>query len=117
MSIKDFYRGDTKKYRLKVRDKKTGDPISVDGGELFFTLKQSKTDDDVNAILQKSTTGSETDPTNPTGEVEMILSSSEADVTPGSYYYDFQFVSSSGEVYTLLSDKVKVLADITRSTS
>lgn len=117
MSIKDFYRGDTKKYRLKVRDKKTGNPISVDGGQLFFTLKQSKTDSDEDAILQESTTGSEADPSDPIGEIEMTLSSSETNVTPGSYYYDFQFVSSSGEVYTLLADKVKVLVDITRSTT
>jgi len=115
MGIKNFYRGDTKKYRLKVKDKQTGKPISVHNGQLFVTFKINKTDEDMDAVLQKSVMATEADQLDPTGEVEIVLSSSETDIEPVTYYYDFQFVSSSGEVVTVLSDKVKVLADITRS--
>lgn len=115
MGIKNFYRGDTRKYRLKVRDKETGDPISVDNGTLYFTLKKNKTDEDVDAILQKSVIGVEAEPASPTGLIEIILSNTETEIEPGSYYYDFQFVSSIGEVFTIISDRVKVLSDITRN--
>ncbi|MEA1926734.1 MAG: hypothetical protein U9N73_00890 [Candidatus Auribacterota bacterium] len=115
MGIKNFYRGDTKKYKLKIRDKQTGDPISVNGGQLFLTFKVKNTDDDADAVIQKIINCTEANPAEPTGEVELILSSTETNITPGTYCYDFQFVSSEGEVMTILSDKVKVLVDITRS--
>jgi len=115
MSIKDFYRGDTKKYRVQIKDK-AGDPLSVDGGLLTFTLKRSVKSTDEDAALQVSVTGTETDPADPEGIIEITLSSSDTDITPAEYSYDFQFVSSTGDVTTVLADKVKVLADVTRST-
>jgi len=115
MSIKNFYRGDTKKYKLKVQSKDTGDPISVDGGQLFLTFKSDQKDDDIDAAIQKSVACTESDPADPTGEVELTLSSTDTNVDPGTYFYDFQFVASDGEVTTILSDKVRILPDITRS--
>jgi len=116
MGIKDFYRGDTKKYRLKIQDK-TGSPISVDGGLLTVTFKRSIKDDDEDAALQVSQTGSETDPLAPEGIIEITLSHSHTNIAPATYFYDFQFVSDDGEVTTVLAGKVTVMADTTRSIS
>ena len=115
--IQNFYRGDTKKYKLTITSQATGEPISVDGGVLFFTLKQNRADPDEDAFIQKTVNCTEIDPTDPAGEIEIMLTNSETDITPSTYYYDFQFVSESGEVITIISDEVQVLTDITRSTS
>lgn len=112
--INDFYRGDTKKYKMRVRDGDTEEPISVHNGKLYFTLKKSQSLTDDEATLQVIATGSETDQLNPEGIVSMTVPASDTKlITPGDYYYDFQFVSESGEVTTVLAGKVKVLKDVT----
>jgi hypothetical protein len=118
--IKDFFRGDTKKYTFRLRDKRTGKPISVHKGVLTFTLKRRKDDPDSEAVLQKSVVGKEYDTRNPEGIITLVLTNDETSVPPGTYYYDFQFVSCTGEVTTILpgqidSGKVKIKQDVTRS--
>ncbi|RKZ98612.1 MAG: hypothetical protein DRQ46_01540 [Gammaproteobacteria bacterium] len=118
--IKNFYRGDTRKYLVTIRDKETGDPVSVDGGVLTVTFKASKSDLDANAALQVIVNAVEADPANPTGEIRIVLTSTDTDIEPGNYFYDFQFVSTIDEVTTILpqenqEDKVKILEDVTRT--
>jgi len=118
--IKSFYRGDTRKYLVTIRDKITDAPVSVDGGVLTVTFKGTKADLDVDAALQVIVNAIEADPANPTGEIRIVLTSTDTDIEPGSYFYDFQFVSSSNEVTTILpqenqEDKVKILEDVTRT--
>lgn len=118
-ALADFYQGDTRKYRVIVKNKITGEPISVDGGTLFITFKSSKSDTDENAAIAVSFPATEVDPQNPTGEILATLTAANTSVPYASYYYDFQFVSSGGEVTTLLPQykvhepKVKILEDIT----
>jgi hypothetical protein len=112
--IADFYRGDTKKYKLVVKSKDSGEAISVDGGKLYFTLKKSQSQTDDEAALQIVADGTETDPLTPEGIVYMTVPASDTKtLTPGDFYYDFQFVSASGEVTTVLAGKVKVMKDTT----
>ena len=116
--IKPFFRGDTKKYKLVVTH--DGLPVSIDGGTLTATFKSDKSLLDSEAEIQVSATGVEADPAHPTGMIHLVLSHTDTDVAPGSYYYDFQYVSASGEVTTILpqqgdSGKVRIKEDITRT--
>jgi len=119
--IKSFHRGDTRKYKVTMTDKSTGQPVSVDGGVLTITFKKEKETLDADAELQVVTPGVEADVQNPTGEILATLpAAATAVLEPEHHYYDFQFVSSTGEVTTILPqenqvDKVKILEDITRS--
>jgi len=112
MSIPDFYRGDTKKYKVIVRDKETQDPISVDGGVLTVSMK--KKEKDTTFLLQEIVNAIEPDPQNPTGEIQITLPSEKTEILPvGDVFYDFEFVSSISEVTTILAGTVKILYDVT----
>jgi hypothetical protein len=111
--IKDFYRGDTQRYRLTLTDAETGDPIDITGGSMWFTMKAKITDNDADAVVQKHVT-SHIDPAN--GVTEVVVEASDTvDTKPGTYYYDFQYVDSIGNVKTILAGKVKLLSDVTRT--
>lgn len=112
--INDFYRGDTKKYKFKLRDKETQAPISVDGATLTATLKKTQSLPDSEAALQVHAIGVEADPLNPTGEISIVFTHADTEIDAITYFYDFQLVSSSNEVTTVLSGKVAVLKDTTR---
>jgi hypothetical protein len=111
--IQDFYRGDTQRYKLTLKDVSTGTPIDLTGATIWFTMKSAITDDDTNAVIQKQVTN-HIDAIN--GVTEIVISSAETqDLKLGSYYYDFQYVASNGDVKTILTGKVKVLGDVTRT--
>ena len=121
--LKPFYRGDTRKYRFTLLSKTTGLPLSVDGGRIFCTFKSDKSLTDENAEIYKSAATIEADPQNPTGIMDITLDAADTEVTPGNYYFDFQFVGASGEVTTLIplkdednnhKDKVRIFEDVTR---
>jgi len=117
--ISNFRRGDTRKYKITIRDKITKNPISVDGGKMIVTFKSQKSDSDADAVIQVVTLTSEADPANPTGVIQIVLSNTDTEINPGQYYYDFQFTSSSGEVTTVIptedmDDRIKILEDVSR---
>ena len=115
MSLADFYRGDTRKIKITIRNGETQEPISVEGGKLTVTFKKSATALDADADLQVTTNTTEADPQNPTGEMFITLSNTDTEIDPATYFYDIQFVSATNEVTTILAGKVKVLTDITRT--
>jgi hypothetical protein len=120
IGIKNFKRGDTRKYKLQIKDKDTGNPVSVHNGTLYVTFKSDKSMPDNEAEIQVIVNCIEPDPANPLGEIQVVLSSDDTNILPGSYYYDFQFVSSTGEVTTILptedhEERVKILEDVTRT--
>ncbi len=122
VAINNFYRGDTRYYTITMTNQATGEPISVDGGKLTITFKVNKADLDEDAALQVVTLGVEPDPIIPLGIINAVLTDTDTDIEPGNYYYDFQFVSASGSVTTLLpqeihEDRIKILEDITRTTT
>lgn len=92
----------------------TGTPVDLTGGTVWFTVNTSNSPStDSGAVIQKSTS-SFTDPTS--GVVTFTLSSTDTDITPGTYYYDTQFVAADDSVTSTKRDKFIVISDITRST-
>lgn len=114
MSISDFYRGDTQTYKITIRDKVTGTPVDITGSTFWFTLKEFPDLPDSEASIQKSVTN-HADPTN--GVTIITLTPADTgSLSPNTrYYYDFQWVTNTGDVHTIIAGKVKVLQDITRS--
>lgn len=111
--IQNFYRGDTQRYKLTLKDATTGSPIDITGATIWFTMKPAISDDDTNAIIQKQVT-THTDAVN--GITEVVLTNADTqNLSLGTYYYDFQYVAANGDVKTILTGKVKVLGDVTRS--
>lgn len=116
ITIRDFFRGDTKKYTILITDK-DGDSVCVNGGKLTFTLKESLKDDDSQALLQISEIGVD-DCNNPQGKIQIVVPASATNSLPiKKLYYDFQYVSPSGDVTTLTDEKakVKIMEDTTRT--
>ena len=110
--LESFYRGDDFTMDLTIRDNE-GFRVDLTNCTVFFTIKENKTDSDDEAILATDDGGGG----NNEGETKIEISSTESDIDPGTYYYDFQLVDSNNKVATLLSGTVEVLHDITKRTT
>jgi hypothetical protein len=82
-------------------------------GTVYFTV-QSTNDptNDSSVIIQKTAT-SFTDATN--GRHVFTLGHSDTDITPGTYYYDAQFVDNQGSYLSSYQGEFIVVSDITRT--
>ncbi|RLC78629.1 MAG: hypothetical protein DRJ03_24950 [Chloroflexi bacterium] len=119
--IKSIRRGDTKKYKIHLFRKDTGENIPANG-TLTFTMKSDNDMPDSEAELQVSVTRNDDDINNPDGLLFLTVPSAKTKIPPGMYYYDFQFVSDSGEVTTVLpraededTGQVELLQDTTET--
>ncbi|RLB91777.1 MAG: hypothetical protein DRH10_01035 [Deltaproteobacteria bacterium] len=119
--IKNIRRGDTKKYKVHLRNEETGENIPANG-TLTFTLKSDVDLADTEAELQASVTRNDDDINTPDGLLFLIVTAAETKIDIGSYFYDFQFVSDSGEVTTILprdededEGKVQILPEVTKT--
>lgn len=112
MAIRDFYRGDTQIYKLRLTDPEHS-PIDLTGCTIWFTMKLNPDDPDSAALIQKVVT-THTNPTN--GETKVSLTAEDtAKLIPGKcHYYDFQYKSTSDQVVTLEAGRVTILRDITQ---
>jgi hypothetical protein len=108
--LKNLIRGDAFSIIIPVRNA-DGTPFDFTGYKAFLTVKPSideegeMTADDTDAVLQVEVS-SITDPTD--GEVIIPVTASDMEIPPGTYYYDVQFVPSSGEPWSLKYDEFVV---------
>jgi len=111
-------RGDTYKENWVIKDE-SGTPINITGGKLYFTLKNSVSDPDPGALQLTSATGEGITITDaPNGAATMTMTSAQtAALNVQTYYYDIQYKSSSGEIFTLARGTMTVESDVTQSTS
>jgi hypothetical protein len=117
--LKNLIRGDAFTLTIPV---KSADGTSFDftGYKVFLTVKEAidaagqMTLDDTDAVLQVEV-ASVDDPTE--GVVVIPVSAVDMEIAPGTYYYDVQFVPSSGEPWSLKYDEFIVVPDVTRRTS
>ena len=92
-------------------------PLSgmANGATALFTVKPTQydvTSNDSTAVFQKRVAL-----TNNTGQ-DPILPTDVSDTNlPGTYYYDYKVIDSTGEVFLITTDKFKLTASPTNVTS
>ena len=99
---------DTKSYKFTV--KRNGVAVDVSGYSVYFTVKESFEDEDVDAIISKNTVFP-TDANSEAGIGYLELTSEETDVDIGKYYYDMKFVDT-GYRETFLRGKYNIIPSI-----
>jgi hypothetical protein len=111
--LSPLVRGDD--WTIKLVITSNGTPVNITGYSFWFTLKADiDTADPGNLQVTASSTGS-----NATSGILYINVSSTltGNLIPQTYNYDIQQIDTGNKVQTLLIGKVKVVKDITRSTS
>ncbi len=104
----DVFRRDDKTYNLAFTDA-DGAAIDLTGATIFFTVKTNETDIDDDALIKVE----QSSHSNATGGLTTIsVTNSQTDIAPGSFFYDFQYVTSGGIVTTVLSGRYNILQDI-----
>lgn len=105
-ALKDFYRGDTKRYRITFNQ-------DVAGGSLLLTMKRSLEDPDSSAVVQQAGV---MDPHDAQGQVFggyiTLDAATTKQITPGEYWVGIQFTNAAGEVATLLAQRIRVKYDV-----
>lgn len=110
----EIIRGDSETIEFELTD--NGEAVDLTGSEVFFTAKPALTNDagDTTAVIKKNVT-SHSDPTE--GKTQIILTSTDTNVTPGIYYYDIQVKKSGNIITSIKARQLEVLADVTRRIS
>jgi hypothetical protein len=104
------YRGDTAADQFTI----TRDGTAVDITGCSFKLTVNSEKDPVDATTQLFTvdgtiTGAAA------GEVEFAPDATQADQSPGRYYYDVQMTDATGAIRTAAKGVYRILQDITKS--
>lgn len=89
--------------------------IDITGYIIFFTVKTLATldSDDTSALIQKTIT-SHTSPT--TGQSLLTLTSTDTNQTAGTYYYDLQVKTPSGNIISCEKGEFIIAQDVTKRT-
>jgi hypothetical protein len=112
-TINNVIRGDTRTVNLTFLDSDGVTPINLAGGTVYFTVNSSSDpSDDTSKAIQKSAT-SFTSPS--TGQHTFTLTHADTNITPGSYWYDTEFVDAVGNYLSSYRGKFIVESDITRT--
>ena len=115
--LSPLVRGDD--WTIKLVLTSDGSALNITGNTYWLTLKENIDDADPGALQVTATPDVSTSPTEASQGI-IYIKASRTDtntLTAKTYNYDVQQVDSSGNVQTLLIGKVKVVKDITRSTS
>ncbi len=112
-TISNVIRGDTRQVNLTFLESDGSTPIDLTGGTVYFTVNSSSDpSDDTGDAFQKTAT-SFTSPT--TGQHTFTLTHANTNITPGTYWYDAQFVDSVGSYLSAYRGKFIIQSDITRT--
>lgn len=109
----EIIRGDDEQFELTFTDI-DGNPIDLTDGTVFFTVKESLSDDDDSALITQEIT---TFAAPETGVARLVLDSDQTDIPEGRYFYDVQFKDSLGTISSTIRDKFYVKKDITLRTN
>ena len=115
--LSPLVRGDD--WTIKLVLTSDGSALNITGNTYWLTLKENIDDADPGTLQVTATPDTSTSPTEASQGIIYIKASRTVTntLTAKTYNYDVQQVDSSGNVQTLLLGKVKVVKDITRSTS
>lgn len=113
-TINNVIRGDTRTVNLTFLEADGSTPINLTGGTVYFTVNSSSDpSDDTNVAFQKTANSGFTDPTN--GKHTFTLTHANTNITPGTYWYDAQFVDSLGSYLSSYRGRFIVQSDTTRT--
>ena len=112
-TINHVIRGDTRTISVTFLESDGSTPIDLTGGTVYFTVNSSQdpTSDSSKAIQKTAT--SFTDATH--GNHIFTLTHSDTNITPGTYWYDTQFVDTIGNYLSSFRGKFIVQSDTTRT--
>lgn len=111
--LNPLVRGDD--WTIKLVVTQNNSVVNITGYTFYFTLKDNIDSADPGNLQVTATSGS---PDAAQGIVYINVSSAlTTNLTPQTYNYDVQQIDTSNNVQTLLIGKVKVVKDVTRSTS
>lgn len=102
-------RGDTRTITITVTDE-NGAAFDLSGYTMLLTAKVDPTQDDNDAIFQKTATIAA--PATGIGVVELTGTDTNQNIS--SYYYDVQ-ISDGSNVNTVVYDRLNILNDVTKS--
>lgn len=104
-------RGDTKSYTITVKNE-AGVSLIEPGTKLWFTVKRGYNDADADALIALAYPVSSS-----LADYTITLDSTKTKLDLGSYYYDIQFMKTTGEIFTPLKGKFQVTYDVTKADS
>lgn len=112
-TINNVIRGDSRTINCTFLASDGSTPIDLTGGTCYFTVNASSDPAaDASAVLQKTATSF----TNATsGQHSFSLTHSDTNITPGTYWYDAQFVDSLGNYLSSYRGRFIVQSDIART--
>jgi hypothetical protein len=112
-TINNIIRGDTRVVNCTFLESDGTTPVNLAGGTAYFTVNSD--DDpasDTTAVIQKTATSFTSAST---GQHTFTLSHTDTNITPGTYWYDAQFVDSVGNYLSSYRGKFIVQSDTTRT--
>jgi len=94
-------------YTIGVEYQKDGEPATLVGATVRFTVKTEEWDDDMDdsdaSILKNVTDGTSA------GLATITIDPEDtATLTPGNYYYDIKVEEAGGEIYKIDEGKIKL---------
>ena len=105
-------RGDDRTLNITITE--DGSVLDITGYTLFFTVKSCLTDIDTAALISKDVTTH----TNPTlGVTQVVLTNTDTDLTPDTYFYDMQLKTDTGSIISTGVGEFNIVYDVTRRTS
>lgn len=108
-----FDQGDSETFVL-TRQNSDGTAKDITNYIFWLTIKESTSDSDADAAVQKEVT-THTDPVNGTTEID--LTAADTDGLDGNYVYDLQEKTDAGIVNTLMWGTLYVRVDVTNTTT
>jgi len=109
----NMYRGDDHGVALTIQE--NGSLVDIGSYTIYFTVKDNFNETDANAEIQTIyTVGSTT--TSISGTTTIPITSAETrGLTPQTYVYDIQALTTAGSTYTLLQGDFILNPDVTTS--
>lgn len=115
-TIANIIRGDTRTVNLTFLEADGSTPIVLTGGTVYFTVNSSSDPTDDTSVAFQRTATDATPFTSPTlGKHTFTLTHTNTNITPGTYWYDAQFVDSTGSYLSSYRGKFIVQSDTTRT--
>ncbi len=108
------HRGDTKPIVFRLwEDKEAGTPLDILGYSFRFTVNKEKAPVDGVNLPEFSLVGEIVGVTTD-GRVRFLRSVIDMDLSPATYFFDFEVTDADGFIATEMLDKFKVSQDISK---